>query len=73
MRVWSLLLADDWWSPTMACNGEIAPRRILAIANGMVLYSDGMRKTKECSEAKFDTWIARYGCTCTRAGEGKRA
>lgn len=56
-------LTDEWWIPHKAFAGQTAPRRILAEGNGFVLYSDGSRKSKECTKEQFENWRKRYACT----------
>lgn len=56
-------MTDEWWSPHPSFNGETAPRRILAESDGMILFSDGARRTKECTREQFDNWIKKFGCT----------
>lgn len=44
----------------MIFNGKVAPRRVLAVANDHVLFSDGNRKTKECTVKAFEAWLHKY-------------
>lgn len=55
-------LLDEWWVPPKIFNGQVAPRHLLASNGSMLIYSDGARKTKECTKEQFDNWIAKYGC-----------
>lgn len=57
---------DQWWTPDLALNGETAPRRVLKHANGFVMYSDGSRKVKECTEAQWDNWVHKFQCRPNR-------
>lgn len=58
----TMQITDEWWTPDPILNGETPPRRVLARANGMVLYSDGSRKTKECTDAQWQNWVHKFQC-----------
>lgn len=57
-------IVDEWWTPGAAFTDEPSakPRRVLAEGNGMVIYSDGSRKTKECTKEAFEAWRRKFGC-----------
>lgn len=57
---------DDIWAPNEAFQGKVKPRRVLAVGNGHVIYSDGSRKTKECKVTVFSNWIRKYSCLPNR-------
>ena len=59
-------LSDEWWIPNKAFAGQTAPRRILAEGHGYVLYSDGGRRSKECTKEQFERWRQRYACARAR-------
>lgn len=59
-------LTDEWWVPAKVFAGVTSLRRVLADGNGFVLYSDGSRKTKECTKEQFEAWRRRFACTRPR-------
>lgn len=59
-------MTDEWWTPDPMFDEKTAPRRILAENEETVIYSDGSRKTKECTKAQFENWRKKFGCTKDR-------